>query len=105
MDTNVTQFHGVSSHNLSYLPSHLALSVLKLSHTIIPNSCVMHLCQFHRNHYSSGPAELVFNGKSTGVKGLSLVFDSGSSYTYFNSQAYKAVVNLVRKKQRRPFFL
>ncbi|CAL2235105.1 unnamed protein product [Prunus armeniaca] len=57
------------------------------------------------NHYSSGPAELVFNGKSTGVKGLSLVFDSGSSYTYFNSQAYKAVVNLVRKKQKRPFFL
>ncbi|XP_021806568.1 aspartic proteinase Asp1-like [Prunus avium] len=48
------------------------------------------------NHYSSGPAELVFNGKSTSVKGLYLVFDSGSSYTYFNSQAYTAVVNLVR---------
>ncbi|KAL2976565.1 hypothetical protein AAZX31_13G016900 [Glycine max] len=48
-------------------------------------------------HYSSGPAELVFNGKATAVKGLELIFDSGSSYTYFNSQAYQAVVDLVTK--------
>lgn len=48
-------------------------------------------------HYSSGPAELVFGGKSTGVKGLIMIFDSGSSYTYFNSQAYQATVNLIKK--------
>ena len=30
------------------------------------------------------------------MKGLELIFDSGSSYTYFNSQAHKALVNLVR---------
>ncbi|KAH1213409.1 Aspartic proteinase Asp1 [Glycine max] len=52
-------------------------------------------------HYSSGPAELVFNGKATVVKGLELIFDSGSSYTYFNSQAYQAVVDLVRWKLER----
>ncbi|XP_061341957.1 aspartic proteinase Asp1-like [Gastrolobium bilobum] len=46
-------------------------------------------------HYSSGPAELFFNGKPTSVKGLELIFDSGSSYTYFNSEAYQAVVDLV----------
>lgn len=46
-------------------------------------------------HYSSGPAELFFNGKATTVKGLELIFDSGSSYTYFNSKAYQAVVDLV----------
>ncbi|KAK9270453.1 hypothetical protein L1049_026033 [Liquidambar formosana] len=48
-------------------------------------------------HYSSGPAELLFDGKSTGVKGLSMVFDSGSSYTYFSSQAYQTTLSLVRK--------
>lgn len=50
------------------------------------------------NHYSSGPAELLFGGKSTGVKGLLVVFDSGSSYTYFNSQAYQTIVNLIKKE-------
>ncbi|KAJ1388122.1 Xylanase inhibitor, C-terminal [Sesbania bispinosa] len=46
-------------------------------------------------HYESGPADLFFNGKPTSVKGLQLIFDSGSSYTYFNSQAYNALVNMV----------
>ncbi|XP_034888990.1 aspartic proteinase Asp1 [Populus alba] len=47
--------------------------------------------------YSSGPAELLFGGKPTGIKGLQLIFDSGSSYTYFNAQVYQSVLNLVRK--------
>ncbi|EXB60102.1 Aspartic proteinase Asp1 [Morus notabilis] len=48
-------------------------------------------------HYGSGPAELYFGGKPAGIKGLEVIFDSGSSYTYFNSPAYEAVVNLVKK--------
>lgn len=48
-------------------------------------------------HYSLGPAELHFSGKATGVKGLPVVFDSGSTYTYFNLQAYSALVSLLRK--------
>lgn len=47
--------------------------------------------------YSSGPAELLFGGKPTGIKGLQLIFDSGSSYTYFNAQVYQSILNLVRK--------
>lgn len=47
--------------------------------------------------YSSGPAELLFGGKPTGIRALQLIFDSGSSYTYFNAQVYKSVLNLVRK--------
>ncbi|KAF9682639.1 hypothetical protein SADUNF_Sadunf05G0129800 [Salix dunnii] len=47
--------------------------------------------------YSSGPAELLFGGKPTGIKGLQLIFDSGSSYTYFNAQVYRKILNLVRK--------
>ena len=57
-------------------------------------------CSVFSKHYSSGPAELVFGGKSTGVKGLIMIFDSGSSYTYFNSQAYQAIVNLVRETKQ-----
>ncbi|KAJ6939235.1 hypothetical protein NC651_005621 [Populus alba x Populus x berolinensis] len=47
--------------------------------------------------YSSGPAELLFGGKPTGIKGLQLIFDSGSSYTYFNAQVYQSILNLVRE--------
>ncbi|KAH0972773.1 hypothetical protein GBA52_024929 [Prunus armeniaca] len=49
-----------------------------------------------RKRCSCGPAELVFDGKATSVKGLDMIFDSGSSYNYFNSQAYQAIVTLVR---------
>ncbi|ESW09420.1 hypothetical protein PHAVU_009G126200 [Phaseolus vulgaris] len=46
-------------------------------------------------HYKTGPADLLFDGKPTSVKGLELVFDSGSSYTYFNSRAHRALVDLI----------
>uniref|UniRef100_A0A7N0TB76 Aspartic proteinase Asp1 n=1 Tax=Kalanchoe fedtschenkoi TaxID=63787 RepID=A0A7N0TB76_KALFE len=48
-------------------------------------------------HYSPGPAELLFDEQSTGAKGLLMIFDSGSSYTYFNAIAYKAALSAVRK--------
>lgn len=47
------------------------------------------------NHYTTGPADLLFNGKPTGLKGLKLIFDTGSSYTYFNSKAYQTIINLI----------
>ncbi|KAK4742235.1 hypothetical protein SAY87_000236 [Trapa incisa] len=47
-------------------------------------------------HYSSGPAELLIDRKPSSVKGLQVIFDSGSSYTYFNSRAYKAVLDQLR---------
>ncbi|XP_050229980.1 aspartic proteinase Asp1 isoform X2 [Mercurialis annua] len=52
----------------------------------------------HVKHYSPGPAELMFDGKSTGIRNLHVVFDSGSSYTYLNSQAYQHLVNLLKKE-------
>lgn len=64
---------------------------------LVPSSGVMWTPKSQNsNHYSSGPAELLFSGKPTGVKGLNLIFDSGSSYTYFNSVAYEALVKLLR---------
>lgn len=83
---------------MSFVPSEMFLF-----HTCIICCHSWKLANNHcfRKHYSSGPAELVFNGKATVVKGLELIFDSGSSYTYFNSQAYQAVVDLVRWKLER----
>lgn len=49
-------------------------------------------------HYSPGFAELMFGGKTTGIKNLLIIFDSGSSYTYLNSQAYGALMPLVSEK-------
>ncbi|XP_058731106.1 aspartic proteinase Asp1-like [Vicia villosa] len=52
-------------------------------------------------HYSAGPAELVFGGRKTGVGSLDIIFDTGSSYTYFNSPAYHALISLVNKELHR----
>ncbi|XVF64531.1 hypothetical protein PTKIN_Ptkin09bG0176500 [Pterospermum kingtungense] len=48
-------------------------------------------------YYSSGPAELLFGGRPTGVKGLNVIFDTGATYTYLSSKVYQTVLNLIRK--------
>ncbi|OMO94965.1 Peptidase A1 [Corchorus capsularis] len=48
-------------------------------------------------HYASGPAELLFGGKPTGVKGFNVIFDTGATYTYLSSNVYQTVVNLIKK--------
>ncbi|KAL5820149.1 hypothetical protein ACOSQ4_023991 [Xanthoceras sorbifolium] len=52
----------------------------------------------YTKHYSPGFAELFFGGKSTGLKNLLTIFDSGSSYTYLNSQAYQALTFMIKKE-------
>ncbi|XP_039687654.1 aspartic proteinase Asp1 isoform X2 [Medicago truncatula] len=49
-------------------------------------------------HYSAGAAELVLGGKRTGFGNLLAVFDAGSSYTYFNSNAYQALISWLTKE-------
>lgn len=58
-----------------------------------------------RKHYDSGPADLLFNGKPTSVKGLQVIVDSGSSYTYFNPNAYQAILNTVSAHIFMHFFV
>ncbi|KAG8378247.1 hypothetical protein BUALT_Bualt08G0117800 [Buddleja alternifolia] len=48
-------------------------------------------------YYSLGTSEIQFGGQATNIKGLPIVFDSGSTYTYFTSQAYNAVVSLIKR--------
>lgn len=49
-------------------------------------------------HYSPGYAELTIGGKGIGYKNILVLFDSGSSYTYLNSQAYQAFISSVSSK-------
>ncbi|XP_068646337.1 aspartic proteinase Asp1-like isoform X2 [Aristolochia californica] len=42
--------------------------------------------------YSPGPANLTAGKSSPTVDGLTVVFDSGSTYTYFSGRAYEAVL-------------
>lgn len=48
-------------------------------------------------HYSPGFAELILGGRTTGLNNLLVVFDSGSSYTYLNSQTYQTLLSFVKK--------
>nr|KAJ0227953.1 hypothetical protein LSAT_V11C100020530 [Lactuca sativa] len=45
--------------------------------------------------YKLGTAELFLGGKTTRMKGLPIVFDSGSTYTYFSGEAYKALYSML----------
>ncbi|KAG7024745.1 Aspartic proteinase Asp1, partial [Cucurbita argyrosperma subsp. argyrosperma] len=65
---------------------------------LVPSSGISWTPILHTSggRYSSGPADVFFGGKAVGIRGLTLTFDSGSSYTYFNSQVYGAILNTVR---------
>ncbi|XP_066339437.1 uncharacterized protein [Miscanthus floridulus] len=49
-----------------------------------------------RNYYSPGSGTLYFDRRSLGVKPMEVVFDSGSTYTYFTAQPYQAVVSALK---------
>ena len=51
-----------------------------------------------RNYYSPGSASLYFGGRSLGVRSMEVVFDSGSSFTYFAAQPYQTLVTAVNFK-------
>ncbi|KAE9456742.1 hypothetical protein C3L33_11355, partial [Rhododendron williamsianum] len=58
------------------------------------------LVNYFRNYYMTGPVDLLFGGKTLVAKGLYVVFDSGSTYTYLNPQAYQdtlALATLLKK--------
>ncbi|KAL3333859.1 hypothetical protein AABB24_030564 [Solanum stoloniferum] len=40
---------------------------------------------------------LLFGGQATGIKGLPIILDSGSTFTYFNSDAYKTLLSSIKK--------
>ncbi|KAK1347226.1 Aspartic proteinase Asp1 [Heracleum sosnowskyi] len=73
---------------------------LFLGNNILPSSGIVWAPMSSKSgemHYTLGPAELRYDGQATGVEGLPVLFDSGSTYTYFNSRSYKALLYLLKK--------
>ncbi|XP_010521265.1 PREDICTED: aspartic proteinase Asp1 isoform X2 [Tarenaya hassleriana] len=91
---------GVTKNVITHCLSHKGGGFLSIGDELLPSSGVV-WTSLSRNapdkNYMVGPAELLYNGKSISVKGLNLVFDSGSSYTYFNKKAYQAILDLINK--------
>ncbi|KAL5982780.1 hypothetical protein ACLOJK_016856 [Asimina triloba] len=48
-------------------------------------------------HYSPGPTNIIFGEHPMGVKDIQVIFDSGSSFSYFASQPYQALLSMLRK--------
>ncbi|KAJ0025907.1 hypothetical protein Pint_08144 [Pistacia integerrima] len=91
---------GLTRNVLGHCLSGRGGGFLFLGDDLVPSSGMVWTPMSHNSlekHYSSGPAELLHGGKATGVKGLQVIFDSGSSYTYFNFQAYKTTLDMLKK--------
>ncbi|KAG2322736.1 hypothetical protein Bca52824_015949 [Brassica carinata] len=85
---------GVTKNMIVHCLSHNGKGFLSIGDELVPSSGVTWTSL---QNYKTGPAELLFNDKTTGVTGINFIFDSGSSYTYFNAEAYQAVLDLIRK--------
>lgn len=73
---------------------------LFLGDDVVPSSGIVWspiVRESSEKHYSLGPADLLFGGQATGVKGLPIILDSGSTFTYFNSEAYKTMLSSIKK--------
>ncbi|XP_044468637.1 aspartic proteinase Asp1-like isoform X2 [Mangifera indica] len=91
---------GLTRNVLGHCLSGQSGGFLFMGDDLVPSSGIVWTPMSHNSlekYYSSGPAELLYGGKATGLKGLQVIFDSGSSYTYFNSQAYKTTVDTLKK--------
>lgn len=48
-----------------------------------------------KGHYFAGQADLLYNEIHTSIKGLNVMFDSGTTFSYLNSKDYKVLLNLI----------
>ncbi|KAA8538440.1 hypothetical protein F0562_028014 [Nyssa sinensis] len=85
----------------SVLLTQMELLALAMANRALSHSYMTWVSYKMWKHHSSGPAELHYGRQAIGVKGLSIVFDSGSTYSYLNSQAYKATLSMVKKDLNR----
>ncbi|GER37729.1 eukaryotic aspartyl protease family protein [Striga asiatica] len=53
------------------------------------------------DYYYLGKADLMLGGEVTDIRGLDIVFDSGSTYTYLNNLAYDAIYDLIEGYNNR----
>ncbi|XP_052188489.1 aspartic proteinase Asp1-like [Diospyros lotus] len=98
----VSQLHGLGLiHNVfSHCLSGKGGGFLFFGDGLIPSSGVTWMPMMLNSlekHYAVGSFELLYGKQGMGVKGLTMIFDSGSTYSYFNSDAYKQTLSMVKK--------
>ncbi|GAB4861111.1 hypothetical protein Ancab_036269 [Ancistrocladus abbreviatus] len=98
----LSQLHamGIMRNVVGHCFSHKGGGYLFFGDDLLPASGIAWVPMLQNSlekHYSLGRAKLLLAGQNV-VKGdLSLVFDSGSTYTYLNNQAYKATISMIKK--------
>lgn len=70
--------------------------MLSFSAGLVCAFCVLLTLLRFRNYYSPGKAGFFFNKQSLRIKEEPVVFDSGSSYTYFTNKPYEAFLTAVK---------
>ncbi|KAL6984287.1 hypothetical protein U1Q18_017666 [Sarracenia purpurea var. burkii] len=100
--TIVSQLHelGLTRNVLGHCLSGKGGGFLFIGDDLLPSSGVVWMPMLHNaleKNYAIGPAELLYANKATDVKDLLVVFDSGSTYSYFNSDVYNATLSMIKK--------
>ncbi|GMP79468.1 hypothetical protein CsSME_00034999 [Camellia sinensis var. sinensis] len=98
----VSQLHkqGITRNILGHCLSGKGGGFLFFGNDLVPSSRVVWvpmLLNSLEKRYVLGPTELLYGNRATGVKGLLVVFDSGSTYSYLSSDAYKATLAIVKE--------
>uniref|UniRef100_A0A5B6ZGC5 Aspartic proteinase Asp1 n=1 Tax=Davidia involucrata TaxID=16924 RepID=A0A5B6ZGC5_DAVIN len=102
----VSQLHdlGLTRNVVGHCLSRKGGGFLFVGDDLVPSSGIVWTPMLHNSlgkHHSLGLAELLYGEQAIGVEGLPIVFDSGSTYSYFNSQAYRATLSMVKKDLNR----
>ncbi|CAN6898732.1 unnamed protein product [Brassica oleracea] len=91
---------GVTKNVIVHCLSHNGKGFLSIGDELVPSSGVtwtsLALKSTSHNNSRGRGIELLYNDKTTSVKGLNFIFDSGSSYTYFNAETYQAILCHIR---------
>ncbi|EPS72688.1 hypothetical protein M569_02067 [Genlisea aurea] len=88
---------GIVKNVVSHCLSGHGQGFLTFGDEILPKSGITWISiSSQSTHYSVGPADILLGGKATTIRGLPIVFDSGSTYTYFSSRAYGSLVSLMK---------
>jgi len=89
---------GITKNVLGHCLSTNGGGFLFFGDDIVPTSRVtwVPMAKISGNYYSPGSGTLYFDRRSLGVKPMEVVFDSGSTYTYFTAQPYQAVVSALK---------
>ncbi|KAG8091111.1 hypothetical protein GUJ93_ZPchr0011g28103 [Zizania palustris] len=91
--------HGITKNVLGHCLSTSGEGFLFFGDDMVPTSRVTWVPMARStsgDYYSPGSATLYFDRRSLGMKPMEVVFDSGSTYTYFAAQPYQAIVSKIK---------